>query len=183
MRGSPSHFVPGAQVWDLKMGDVAAGDVVKGTRLTRTLEGHVGVLSGVRFRADGAVLASCDMDGQIRLWHSGGGWDCLVTCTAGSRQARAAVFGEGESIGLFMCCDEAGRVRMWDTAGIMPLCEIPPDEQLTAEDPEEESSDAMTQGRVESPNNRLCAPAPLPCPCCSAGAFLWFLWFSWDVEI
>jgi len=112
------------KVWEFSQGDIAAGDVVDGAGLKRSLEGHVGELSGVAFRRDGVLLASSDMDGDVRLWHAAGDWECLVRCSAGHRQARAAVFGCGESAGQFMCSDETGRVRVWDTCEVKPLEEV-----------------------------------------------------------
>jgi WD40 repeat protein len=113
-----SRFASGADDWEIRLWDAAAGTVV------RQLQGHIGPVYSLSFSADGRTLASASGDGSVRLWHVGTGRELMVlqrfagpvravTFTPpGAARAMLAAGGEADS--------GRGEVSFWQGGEIQP---------------------------------------------------------------
>jgi len=112
-------------------------------------------------------------DGEVRLWkqsqHGSKEWVCLLSCSAGRRQGRALKFERSISEGLLLCCDEAGRVWIWDTARMYRKCVcvcVREREREREEDSPDEDQDSKADERAARMYRKLTHTAFFPAPPC-----------------
>ena len=78
----------------------------------RVLAGHTDIVTDLAFTPDG-TLATCSLDGTVRLWDAGGG-SRVLTCDADLLVALAIRPGDGAVVAQGFR-DDQGLLQLWDT--------------------------------------------------------------------
>src|SRR5262249_19632466 len=83
----------------------------------RTLVGHVGVVLGVAYSADGRRLASASRDGTVKLWDTMTGQEVLTLRGRANEVNGVAFSPDGYQI-AGACGD--GTIQIWDARPLLP---------------------------------------------------------------